>query len=99
MEGLVTPAAAGVGADTQEPHKVEGIGRGPSPREGLVLGDLGADQGYQLLRRSVNFVVDDRHVELRLGGELLARGLQSAFAFLRRLGSQADQTTDQLVPA
>ena len=31
-------------------------------------------QGYQLLRSGVNVGVDDGHVELRLGGQLLARG-------------------------
>lgn len=55
-------------------------------------------QGYQLLDGSVNFAVDDGHVELRLGGELLAGGRQPALAFLLVLGAAADQPADQLVP-
>jgi hypothetical protein len=34
-------------------------------------------QGYQVVGRSVNFVVDDGDVELRLGGQLEPRGVEA----------------------
>ena len=48
--------------------------------------------------RSVNFGVDDRDVELRLGGQLLDRGLEPPGPFLLRLGAPPHEPVHQLLP-
>src|SRR5436309_2503808 len=53
---------------------------------------------YELVRGTVDVVVDDRHVELRSGRELEPRRVQTALPLLRRLGTPAHQPADQLVP-
>ncbi len=55
-------------------------------------------QGYQLFARIVNFGVDQRDVELVLGGQLLARGPQPALPLLLRLGPPAHEPAHQLLP-
>src|SRR5918993_204986 len=55
-------------------------------------------QGYQLLGRSVNFVVDDGDVELALRGQLGPRGLEPALPLGLALGAASDEPADELVP-
>ena len=57
-----------------------------------------AHQRYQPGRRLLEVVVDHRDVELPLGGELDARGLEPPLALLPVLGAPADEPAHELVP-
>src|SRR5690606_32096 len=56
-------------------------------------------EGDERVGRAVHVVVDDRDVELLLGGELDARRGEPALTLLRVLGAPADQAAHQLVEA
>src|SRR5829696_72814 len=64
------------------------------PANWLLLpgpGDRVRYQGYQLLGRTLGRVVDDGHVELRLGRQLDAGLVEPSPPNLLRLGAPADQ--------
>src|SRR5690349_12997284 len=86
MGGLVMPSAIGVLDKAGASHQV-----------GVAAGS-GNHQGYQLLGGPPDVVVDDRDVELGLGGELLPRGREPPLALLLRLGATADEPPDELLP-
>src|SRR5829696_2128958 len=70
------------------------------PANWLLLpgpGDRVRYQGYQLLGRTLGRVVDDGHVELRLGRQLDAGLVEPSPPNLLRLGAPADQPPLQLL--